>query len=346
VPADRRLRVHNGDDFAAAPNALQDDPDRSLAALVQGLPRRPRGRRRKPQQALGFSQSADLCKQALAVAREAGDRVTQANALMHLSAIYGNEGRVEPSLDIGEQALALYRELGDRAGEAVQLANQGLSYFGKGQWREGIEYLQQALALGRETGDRFTIAEALVYLGDSYRLLDRYQEAEDHARECLGVVARQSGLSNFEADALIVLAAICHRQGRYALAAGYCQRALAICEALGYRMYQAAALDIFGQTLLATGQPDQARACHTAALDLARESGFAEGQAFSLMGLGEVSRWHGDHGEAYGYYQQALVVLCYVPARAAASRSRVNGWQHSGQAPRMRASTICSSCRT
>ena len=24
------------------------------------------------------------------------------------------------------------------------------------------------------------------------------------------------------------------------------------------------------------------------------------------MGLGEVSRWHGDHGEAHGYYQQAL----------------------------------------
>ena len=41
-----------------------------------------------------------------------------------------------------------------------------------------------------------------------------------------------------------------------------------------------------------------------------------------------------------------LVVLCYVGVKAAASRSRVTGWQHSGQAPRMTASTICSSRRT
>jgi integrase len=43
---------------------------------------------------------------------------------------------------------------------------------------------------------------------------------------------------------------------------------------------------------------------------------------------------------------ELLVVLCYVSVWVAASRSRVNGWQQRGQAPRMRASTICSSCRT
>jgi hypothetical protein len=47
-----------------------------------------------------------------------------------------------------------------------------------------------------------------------------------------------------------------------------------------------------------------------------------------------------------GLRESYLVGLCYVPASAAARRSSVTGWQHSGQAPRMRASTICSSCRT
>jgi Flp pilus assembly protein TadD len=61
-----------------------------------------------------------------------------------------------------------------------------------------------------------------------------------------------------------------------------------------------------GATLLATGQSEKARTCHTAALGLARQTGSIHGQARTLRGLGAVTRSRGDHVQARGYYQQAL----------------------------------------
>ena len=55
---------------------------------------------------------------------------------------------------IYEQALAIAREIGDRRGEGADLGNLGLAYADLGEPRKAIEFYEQALAIAREIGDR------------------------------------------------------------------------------------------------------------------------------------------------------------------------------------------------
>jgi len=58
------------------------------------------------------------------------------------------------AIEYDEQALAIAREVGDRRGEGNRLGNLGNAYADLGQVAEAIGYYEQALAIAREIGDR------------------------------------------------------------------------------------------------------------------------------------------------------------------------------------------------
>ena len=95
--------------------------------------------------------------------------------------------------------------------------------------------------------------------------------------------------------------------GDHAQADEYHQNALALYRKTGLRG-EADALNGAGETLLATGRPEQAYACHTAALALTRQTGNRPEQARSLTRLAAVFRQQGDYAQAAGYDQQALTI--------------------------------------
>jgi hypothetical protein len=74
----------------------------------------------------------------------------------------------------------------------------------------------------------------------------------------------------------------------------------------GDRGGQADVLNGAGETLLATGEPGQAHASHTAALTLARETGDRYQQARAHRGLAEACDAAGQPAEARQHRQQAL----------------------------------------
>ncbi|NAS89575.1 hypothetical protein C4E24_07580, partial [ANME-1 cluster archaeon AG-394-G21] len=57
------------------------------------------------------------------------------------------------AIEYYEQALAIAREIGDRRGEGNSLGNLGLAYSDLGQEEKAIEYYEQALAIGKEIKD-------------------------------------------------------------------------------------------------------------------------------------------------------------------------------------------------
>ena len=63
-------------------------------------------------------------------------------------------GDARKAIEYYEQALAIAREIGDRRGEGTALGNLGLAYAALGDARKAIEYYEQALAIAREIGDR------------------------------------------------------------------------------------------------------------------------------------------------------------------------------------------------
>ena len=68
--------------------------------------------------------------------------------------IYADLGEARKAIEYYEQALAIAREIGDRRGEGASLGNLGRAYADLGDARKAIEYYEQALAIAREIGDK------------------------------------------------------------------------------------------------------------------------------------------------------------------------------------------------
>ena len=96
----------------------------------------------------------EFYEQALAIAREIGDRRGEGNALGNLGIAYADLGETRRAIEFYEQRLAIAREIGDRRGEGNALGNLGIAYADLGETRRAIEFYEQALAIAREIGDR------------------------------------------------------------------------------------------------------------------------------------------------------------------------------------------------
>ena len=95
-----------------------------------------------------------MYEQALAIAREIGDRQGEANHLGNLGICYADLGQTQRAIELLRAGLAIAREIGDRQGEADHLGNLGGRYADLGQTRRAIDLYEQALAIVREIGDR------------------------------------------------------------------------------------------------------------------------------------------------------------------------------------------------
>jgi tetratricopeptide (TPR) repeat protein len=123
----------------------------------------------------------EYLEQALAIARDIGDRSLEGNQLGNLGNAYKDMGQVKRAIEYLEQALAIAREIGDRSSEGNQLGNLGIAYHALGQVERTIEHLEQALAIARDIGDRGNEGICLGNLGEIYVGLGQ----ADRARECL-----------------------------------------------------------------------------------------------------------------------------------------------------------------
>jgi predicted ATPase len=105
-------------------------------------------------------------QQALELIRQTADRRGEIDVLVGLSVMYRRYHRETLAIASIEQALAMARELGDRAREALCLANRVyIRSAGYGQLVETTPDAEEALRLAREIGDPKLLAEALIALG-------------------------------------------------------------------------------------------------------------------------------------------------------------------------------------
>ena len=82
------------------------------------------------------------------------DPALNASHLSSLGICHLSLGEYRRAIDLHTQALAIARETGDRQGEGVELGNLGICHYGLGEYRRAIDLHTQALAIARETGDR------------------------------------------------------------------------------------------------------------------------------------------------------------------------------------------------
>ncbi|ASC71941.1 uncharacterized protein XM38_028950 [Halomicronema hongdechloris C2206] len=132
---------------------------------------------------------------ALDSARQAGDTRCEIANLNHLSRTAVMAEQFQQAIDDSQRALIMARQAGDRLGEANALANYGYSQVCQArqqslqpqQYESTLTYLQQGLALGQQLGDRPSQALCANSLGMAQVMLGRYDAALESLEQGLRV---------------------------------------------------------------------------------------------------------------------------------------------------------------
>ncbi len=180
-----------------------------------------------------------------------------------------------------------------------------------------------ATARARLDAERATLTVASAYTaargwpGHTTRLattLYRYLDAGGHFPDGLTInthalhVARRTGESAGEVDALLNLGHIYRRQGHYGRAVDHLQLALALAREIGDRVGEADALDVLGTVYRRQGHYRRATDHLQQALVLSQEIGDRHGEARALLDLGNVDKCQGGYAQAVDQCQQGLAI--------------------------------------
>jgi len=154
-----------------------------------------------------------LFAQALALAREAGDKWGMAFALDGLGAQATSQGDYDRASAFSEQSLALSREIGDDWLSGITLINLGELARLRGDDAHATRLYEESLALLRRVGDRLFVAIALDDLGQVAQDQRRYDLARAIHQESLEL-CREMGSQRGMALCLEKLAGVAGARGQ------------------------------------------------------------------------------------------------------------------------------------
>lgn len=145
--------------------------------------------------------AANFHEQALEIARETQDRACEIANLNHISRIYAGQKQYQEAIRYSQRALILAREVGDRVGTANALVNFGYSEVLAATQLERLDtegcdramtYLEQGLELSERVGDLKTVALANYSLGvaNVVRAIASPETEGDRAQDALVYLAK------------------------------------------------------------------------------------------------------------------------------------------------------------
>ena len=254
-----------------------------------------------------YERAIDLHTQALAIARDIGDRQGEGAALGNLGNCRSSLGEYEQAIDLHTQALAIARDIGDRQGEGTELGNLGICHSSLGEYEQAIDLHTQALAIARDIGDRQGEGATLGNLGICHSSLGEYERAIDLHAQALAI-ARDIGDRQGEGIHLGNLGN-CHSSlGEYQRAIDLHAQALAIARDIGDRQGEGAALGNLGICHSSLGEYERAIDLHAQALAIARDIGDRYGEANALDYLGRAWLASGEARRAVTLLEQAVSI--------------------------------------
>ncbi|MBV1855811.1 AfsR/SARP family transcriptional regulator [Catellatospora tritici] len=294
-----------------------------------------------------LADAATIAEAALSAARHGGDRRAEAEMLIHLGAVRIRSAAYADAAELLRQALDLSTDLGSPHGRARALGNLARISARTGDLATAVARHREAIAGFVAAADLLGQARARTNLGIVLSHLDRLDEAEHELRQAVAL-ARELSVPDSEARALGSLASILQRRGRLREAAdghfaslqifdaiedrigaavaranlGIVRRdlgdpsgasvlqrdALAEFRAMGDRKNEAEVLNDLALSLTASGQADEARARHLAALEVAVEIGDQREQLRGSLGLARLAAAGGDLDEARRHLREARQV--------------------------------------
>jgi DNA-binding CsgD family transcriptional regulator len=190
-----------------------------------------------------YAPAGDCFREALALARDAGDDARQGRSLNRLGNWHLNGGRPAEALRHYEEALAIFEDLGDRRGIAETLDLLGMASAHDGDAVAGAAYYARAIPLQRELDDRRGLVSSLTMLAELSANLPgpadvappgNIAEAVRRGEEAVAL-ARAIGWRAGEAYALLGLGACVWAIGDYGRALEMVRVGGAVAEEIGHR---------------------------------------------------------------------------------------------------------------
>ena len=219
----------------------------------------------KPEEAMQHA------KEGLDLARQAGRRVEEGKALNSMGLIALESKEAPLAQTYLEEALAIAREANERMLESrvlVNLANSEAQV--RRDCAAARVYYEQAHLLAVEQGDRYGQALCLSNLGWVCGLLGDFTSAYSYQEQAL-LIAREVGNVNQEIYNLMNLSSVAEAQEKAEEAVQYARNALALSKKTGDRPAEAWAYLYLGHAYVLRGRLDEAKSAFEQALYLRRE---------------------------------------------------------------------------
>lgn len=204
-----------------------------------------------------YQQAVTYLEQALAIAREIGDRRSQGKHLANLGLSNSNLGRYQQAVTHLEQALAIARDFGDLSSQGRHLGHLGNRYFELGRASVAIAYHEEALVITRQIGDRRNEEDQLGLLGRVYCDLGDMSKALYYLEEAIAI-DREIKHRVCEGWRLSDLSVYYGRLGQIAQARYYCEQALIIAREIGEGFLEGLQFANFAELLIDEGKYTEA----------------------------------------------------------------------------------------
>ncbi|HET6447453.1 MAG TPA: GAF domain-containing protein [candidate division Zixibacteria bacterium] len=245
---------------------------------------------------VGVSEAEDQARQALKLARQAGDRRREADSLSTLAQNRAFTGALTESVELLQQALKIYRQVGDKSGEANVLYRLAFAQSHRDSSEVHIDIAHQAIDIARQIGDRDLESRSLNVLG--IVCLDLAQKRSYYERAL--VLAQSVNRVGTIGSIANNLAQNCYLLGLYHRGLEYADLHLKIFpDNPGAMVYYA---DIFGLNALGLGLVDEAEAAWQEGIKVSQELNANSLEYYSTVGLGLVALARDQAAEAKQFF--------------------------------------------
>ncbi|QLE54982.1 CHAT domain-containing protein [Nostoc sp. TCL26-01] len=257
-------------------------------------------------------EAINALNQALDIQRQLKTRPAQANTLLTLGDVYLSLGAYSESLNAYKQALFLSQITGKRNDEIDTLKQIGIIYKKLQQYPQALNYYQQALSISQKTGNCQREAFLLVNISRHHFAAENYQQAVNFSNQALAVVQKldidEYKLSG-ESQIFDILAQVAIKQGNYAKALEYSQKARKLGRESAFKQIEANAIATIAEAYQALKQPQKAIQTYQEQLALYQEMGLLSEQAQSLYNIAKLQQQNNQLPAAITEIDKAIAII-------------------------------------
>lgn len=196
-------------------------------------------------------------REALALAREAGDRAQQVAAHLNATLNAVNDGRIDAMLEATSQGMALVDGLERPDLVAEMMLRTSAMYRRVGQFDESVTLAMQSMEIARRSKDPVALLFAHHALGLAYGQSGRPSEALEHFKAMVQEAQRAGSLLQ-RGYALVALAAVTKDMGDKTTGEAHVREALSVFQRVGAPIGVNHALFALAELLRARGSHEQA----------------------------------------------------------------------------------------